>query len=193
MQLRTCMSHHKLGTNPELGSFADPLGLAGPASILRACAPLPVVHSDDNKASAGELPRSPYAQAFGGLWQHGEPHNVIFSDDHASVTNEVEKLLQVAGELGGTEAVLKVVEQFGEGPGWTEMNVATAFRCLAVAAARMPAARVEEQVLSHPCFHRLVASARQLAGSMNDDELGEVARACADLRYHDSPLAAQVC
>lgn len=135
----------------------------------------------------------PAPQAFGGLWQHGEPHNVIFSDDHASVTNEVEKLLQVAGELGGTEAVLKVVEQFGEGPGWTEMNVATAFRCLAVAAARMPAARVEEQVLSHPCFHRLVASARQLAGSMNDDELGEVARACADLRYHDSPLAAQVC
>ena len=27
---------------------------------------------------------------YGGLWQHGEPHNIVFSDDHSSVTNEVQ-------------------------------------------------------------------------------------------------------
>lgn len=53
-------------------------------------ASLQVVHSEDNTAAAGEWPHSAYACGmYGGLWQHGEAHHIVFSDEHASVTNEV--------------------------------------------------------------------------------------------------------
>lgn len=63
-------------------------------SLAQPCSPsLPMVQvrSEDSKASCGELPHSPYRSIFGGLWQHGEPHNIVFSDEHGSVTNEVGK------------------------------------------------------------------------------------------------------
>ncbi|PSC67255.1 cathepsin L 1 precursor [Micractinium conductrix] len=191
-QARTCITHHRLWTNPELG--VANLRVVGPGHPAKARAPLPVVHSDCNTASAGEQPHSPYNQVYGGLWQHGEPHNIVFSDDHSSVTNEVEKLLQVAAELGGSEAVFKVVEQFGGGPEseFSEMNVATALRCLADAAARMKAGEVESKILRHPCFEGLVRAAHRRALHMSDVELGEVARACAALQYPKSAAAAQV-
>lgn len=62
---------------------------------------LQVVHSEDNTAAAGEWPHSSYACGmYGGLWQHGEAHNIVFSDEHASVTNEVG-----VGGCGGLQRV----------------------------------------------------------------------------------------
>ncbi|KAI7840453.1 hypothetical protein COHA_005878 [Chlorella ohadii] len=208
LQKRGCMTHHRLWTAPELGAV-DPR-LHAPAAALHmgaavqphlpgqpthlARSPLPVVHSEDGRAACGEPPHSPYACGmYGGLWQHGEAHNILFSDEHASVTNEMEKLLQVADELGGPAAVFKVVEQFGGEPEWSEMNTATAFRCLAHEAERMSEAAVQEQILSHPLFARLVEEASRRAPEMSDAELTEIGSACASLRYDQSALVEQVC
>ena len=60
-QARTCITHHRLWTNPELG-VANPR-VVGPGHPAKTRAPLPVVHSDCNTASAGEQPHSPYNQA----------------------------------------------------------------------------------------------------------------------------------
>lgn len=207
LQKRGCITHHRMWTAPDLG-VADirvhapaaglHMGAEVPPPALAAThfarSPLPVVHSEDNTAACGEPPQSPYACGmYGGLWQHGEAHNIVFSDEHASVTNEMEKLMQVADEVGGPEAVFKVVEQFGGEPEWSEMNVATAFRCLAHDAEHMSDAAVQEQILGHPIFARLVEAASQRAAEMSDAELTEIGSACATLRYDYSALAEQVC
>ncbi|EFN52910.1 expressed protein [Chlorella variabilis] len=191
-QARSCMTHHKLWTAVDMAG-ADPAVRAPCSAVTMARSQLPVVRSEDSKASCGELPHSPYRSIFGGLWQHGEPHNIVFSDEHGSVTNEVEKLLLVADELGGSEGVFKVVESFGEGPEWSAMNVSTALRCLARGAAHMSSAAIQREILHHPIFERLVDGANRKAISMTDTELGEVARACAALRCSGSALAQRVC
>lgn len=70
-----------------------------------------MVRSDANVAAGGEPPASPYAAPRAGLAQHGEAAALLFSDDHASPANELEKLLQVAGEAGGPDAVFEVRRQ----------------------------------------------------------------------------------
>ena len=67
-----------------------------------------MVHSEDGRAACGEPPHSPYACGmYGGLWQHGEAHNILFSDEHASVTNEVRAGWQQFGRCGSSWRVCR--------------------------------------------------------------------------------------
>lgn len=85
----------RIPTSPLLCRHCNPRTCKASAHITASAAASPahppqVVHSEDNTAACGEPPQSPYACGmYGGLWQHGEAHNIVFSAEHASVTNEV--------------------------------------------------------------------------------------------------------
>lgn len=66
--------------------------LRSPPHSTGPCAPCcrcQVLHSEDGTAACGEPPASPYAQRYGGLFQHGEAASMVASDEHSSITNEV--------------------------------------------------------------------------------------------------------